>query len=236
MTERTYYAIGDVHGEAERLGVLHGYIFEDAQSLGVTPTIVHVGDYIDRGPDSRGVIAQILSLDQRADVDTVSLMGNHEVLMLRAYDSTSLERYATWSLNGGDETVASYKRANGSADDWRNAVDAEHIAWLRTLPTIWRDEARNITFVHGGIDPKTFPKCDPEIHMWTRSEKFFDTAQWPKRRQLDGLLVVHGHTPTRDQAPDVSEQRINIDTGVCYGGPLTCAVLAPREGPRFLRA
>ncbi len=66
-----------------------------------------------------------------------------------------------------------------------------------TLPTMHRDEARGLVFVHGGIDPKTFPNESDEIRMWTRSEKFFQIARWPDRDELKQILVVHGHTPTR---------------------------------------
>jgi serine/threonine protein phosphatase 1 len=99
-----------------------------------------------------------------------------------------------------------------------------------------RDEQRKLVFVHGGIDPKMFPNCSDEIRMWTRSEKFFRSARWPDRHELKNILVVHGHTPTDDFEPDLQPRRINIDTGACFGGPLTSVVLAPGEPPRFLRA
>lgn len=141
-----------------------------------------------------------------------------------------------WAENGGDETIASYKRANGDSDDWRDAIDKSHITWLRTLPAIWRDEARKLVFVHGGIDPTTFPNCSDELRMWTRSDKFFSVSRWPARPELEGICVVHGHTPTHDFEPHYNLQRINVDTGACFGGPLTCVVLAPAQKPRFLRA
>ncbi len=72
--------------------------------------------------------------------------------------------------------------------------------------------------------------------MWTRSRKFFKSERWPERDKLKDLLVVHGHTPTDDFEPYVERRRINVDTGACFGGPLTCAVLAPNAAVRFLRA
>ena len=72
--------------------------------------------------------------------------------------------------------------------------------------------------------------------MWTRSEKFFKSERWPDRAELKDIIVVHGHTPTRDFEPDQQRRRINVDTGACYGGPLTSVVLAPDQTPRFLRA
>jgi serine/threonine protein phosphatase 1 len=125
---------------------------------------------------------------------------------------------------------------NGVRHDWRDSVDASHVHWMRALPTLLHDEPRRLVFVHAGIDPTTFPNCDAGVRLWTRSDKFFDPGRWPKRRELEGLLVVHGHTPTHDFAPHVNPRRINIDTGACFGGPLTCVVLAPGEAPRFLFA
>jgi serine/threonine protein phosphatase 1 len=99
-----------------------------------------------------------------------------------------------------------------------------------------RDEPRGLVFVHGGIDPWRFPNCTDEVKMWTRSRTFFRSRDWPDREEVRDLLVVHGHTPTADFEPDWEPRRINVDTGACFGGPLTCAVLAPGEKARFLRA
>lgn len=230
MSDRIYYAIGDVHGEEDKLARLHDAIREDARRLGVAPFIVHLGDLIDRGPDSRGVIARIMALQEQS----VTLRGNHEELMLNAYRNLEPTGMYWWAENGGVETILSYMTANGDADDWREAIDAAHIDWLAGLPVIWRDEARGLVFVHAGIDPRTFPRCSDEVRMWTRARAFYDSPRWPERDELRDILVVHGHTPTDGFAPDVQPRRINVDTGACFGGPLTCAVLAPAEAPRFL--
>jgi serine/threonine protein phosphatase 1 len=234
MSDCTYYAIGDVHGEVDKLDDLLHRIREDAMQRKAPHKLVFLGDLIDRGPDSRRVVARVMHL--AASENAVALRGNHEELMLHAYDKTESIGVYHWAMNGGDETIWSYEAANGPADDWRTAIDKDHIAWLRGLPTLWRDEARRIAFVHGGIDPHTFPECGDDLRMWTRSDKFFDTRRWPDRPELEGLLVVHGHTPTTDLAPHIDARRINVDTGACFGGPLTCVVLAPSEAPRFLSA
>ncbi|MEZ5938799.1 MAG: hypothetical protein R3C52_11350, partial [Hyphomonadaceae bacterium] len=78
------------------------------------------------------------------------------------------------------------------------------------------------------------PGCSEQVRLWTRSRKFFDSAAWPERPELDGLLVVHGHTPTSDFAPDIQARRINIDTGACFGGPLSAVMLKPGEDPSFI--
>lgn len=234
MSDCTYYAIGDVHGEIEKLDQLLHYIREDALARKVTHRIVFLGDLIDRGPDSRRVIERAIHLSSTEDA--IVLKGNHEELMLHAYDKRESVGIYWWCENGGDETITSYMTANGVCDDWRDAIDKSHIAWLRTRPVMVRDEARGLVFVHGGIDPRVFPGCTDEVRMWTRSNNFLDTRRWPKRPELDSICVIHGHTPTADFEPFLHERRINIDTGACFGGPLTAVALAPNERPRFLRA
>lgn len=234
MADLTYYAIGDVHGEIEKLDRLLEHIRADASFAKTAYKIVFLGDLIDRGPDSRGVIERVMALC--ASGEAQALKGNHEELMLHAMAKQESIGVYFWAENGGDETILSYARVNGFKDDFRDAIDSAHVTWLRTLPVMIRDEERRLVFVHGGIDPGTFPNCSDEIRMWTRSQKFFNTSRWPKRAELEGVMVVHGHTPTDDFEPDVSDRRINVDTGACFGGSLTAAVLAPNANPRFLRA
>ena len=234
MSDVIYYAIGDVHGEIGKLDRLIDHIREDVERLGAVHRIVFLGDLVDRGPDSRGVVERVKALCSSGEA--VAVKGNHEEMMLHALDQRESIGIYFWAENGGDETILSYVRANGYADDFRDAIDPEHVGWLRGLPAIVRDEARKLVFVHGGIDPATFPNCTDEVRMWTRSQKFFDPGRWPARPELEGVVVVHGHTPTHDFKPHSNPRRINVDTGACFGGPLTAAVLAPGEGPRFLHA
>lgn len=235
MTDTTYYAIGDVHGELEKLDRLLGFIRDDAKHAGGGAyKIVFLGDLVDRGPESRAVMERVIALVEAGEA--VAIRGNHEELMLHAYENHESVSVYHWAVNGGDETIASYKEANGRSDDWRDAIDKAHIRWLHNLKTIFRDEERGLVFVHGGIDPQTFPNCSDEIRMWTRSNKFFKTRLWPEREELKDVLVVHGHTPTDDFRPEREDRRINVDTGACFGGPLTCVVLTKDAAPRFLCA
>lgn len=234
MSDLHYYAIGDVHGEIDKLDRLLDYIREDARYLGVAYKIVFLGDLIDRGPDSRAVVERARAAVEAGEA--VAVKGNHEELMLHAYANYESVGVYFWAENGGDETIAAYKRANGDHDDWRNAIDRHHISWLRSLPVTFQVEARGLVFVHAGIDPKLFPACSDEVRMWTRSHKFYDPGRWPDRPELEGLCVVHGHTPTHDFRPHINPRRINVDTGACFGGPLTSVVLAPEQKPRFLSA
>lgn len=234
MSDCTYYAIGDVHGELAKLETLLGYVRDDAATRSVEHRIVFLGDLIDRGAESRAVVACAKRMTEEGKA--LAIKGNHEELMLHAIDHNESVGIYWWATNGGDETITSYQRANGPKDNWREAIDRDHVSWLRSLPVMLRDEQRKLVFVHGGIDPKMFPNCSDEIRMWTRSEKFFNEKRWPQREELRDILVVHGHTPTDDFEPDHQPRRINVDTGACFGGPLTSVVLAPGEKPYFLRA
>ena len=241
MTQTIWFAIGDVHGEAGKLAELHAAIFDRIAFEGGSAGIVHLGDYVDRGPASRTVIERIIGLEQNhannEQIEVWSLKGNHELMMLDALSGGAPGKYANWLVNGGRETLASY-----GVDDpdelpsVREAIPDQHIEWMRNLPSLLHIESDRLAFVHAGIDPKKFPDCSDEHRLWTRSQKFFDTGRWPSRQELDGLTVVHGHTPTTDNQPKVMNRRINIDTGACFGGPLTAVMLKPGQSPQFLRA
>lgn len=235
MSDLTYYAIGDVHGEIDKLDRLLEYIRVDAARCGSQYKIVFLGDLIDRGPDSRAAVERVMAAT--ASGEALALKGNHEELMLHAYEKTESIGVYWWAENGGDETIASYMTINGVQDDWREAIDKAHISWLRSLPVMFRDEVRGFVFVHAGIDPWRFPNCSDEVKLWTRSQTFYRSGDWPDRDELREInVVVHGHTPTTDFEPDWQRRRINVDTGACFGGPLTAVVLAPGGGPRFLHA
>jgi serine/threonine protein phosphatase 1 len=239
MAEDTvYFAIGDVHGESGKLARLHDAVLARIAAAGAPAAIVHLGDYVDRGPDSRGVIDRILALEADARAsgrwEVVSLLGNHEQMMLTALLAPDAEAAEHWTRNGGAEALKSYGATPGDPD-WRSHAPAEHLAFLRRLKTLHLDPARRLAFVHAGIDPATFPACSDDTRVWTRSPRFMADQGWPDRPELDGLTVVHGHTPTPEFAPVRTARRINVDTGACYGGPLTAVVLAPGAEPEFIR-
>lgn len=230
-----YYAIGDIHGLADRLATLHALILADIAEHGSPCHIVHLGDYVDRGPDSRGVIERLRAFEmamQGSRVRVSNLMGNHEAMLLDAL-AGDREALRLWLGNGGTEAVASYSRA--SLTGFPQCIDEEHRDWLSALPDMVRG-ARGLVFVHAGIEPAIFPLDDLEQRLWTRSKRFFQDENWPARSQLSGIRVVHGHTPTATLEPYESSRRINLDTGAVFGGPLTCAVIAPDAPVRYLTA
>jgi serine/threonine protein phosphatase 1 len=238
MAAPIYFAIGDVHGEAAKLAELHGAILDRIAFEKAPARIIHLGDYVDRGPDSRGVIQRIMALEalfaNNPAVDVISLMGNHEQMMLDAYDSAA--EPSTWLTQGGAEAVKSYIDASDiSSASWRDAIPSSHIAWMRRLPPIYRDEPRKLVFVHAGIEPASFPNESDRIYLWTRSDRFFTDENWPERDELNGLTVIHGHTP-KSFEPEIDPRRINIDTAACFGGPLTAVMLKEGERPVFMRA
>ena len=237
MAGLIYFAIGDVHGESRKLGELHAAILEHIAFEGAPARIIHLGDYVDRGPDTKGVIERVMALEARfandPSISVTSLKGNHEQMMLDAYDRTA--DAGGWWSQGGAEAADSYAGGSGLAgQDWRETIPPEHISWMRGLESIVFDRERAIAFVHAGIEPASFPDCADAVRLWTRSDRFFDHANWPEREELKNLLVVHGHTP-RSYQPENFPHRINVDTGACFGGPLTAVMLKDGETPQFLR-
>jgi serine/threonine protein phosphatase 1 len=214
------YAIGDIHGLLDRLRSLVARCEADAD--GQPMRFVFVGDYIDRGPDSRGVVEFLIDLQSRRGDDVVFLMGNHESLALAAIDSNL--NVGHWLLNGGDMTLDSYGIASAQE------LPADHVAWLRALP-LRHDDGRRL-FVHAGIHPAR-PLDDQDDHdlIWIREPFLSDPRDY-------GRLIVHGHTPIRAGMPDVRPNRVNIDTGAVFGNALTAAIFTDdrTEAIGFLQA
>jgi serine/threonine protein phosphatase 1 len=226
------YAIGDVHGCATRLEALHAQIRDDLASRPVAePTVVHLGDYIDRGEDSAGVLARLLRpFSAEPSPRVINLAGNHEAMMLAAFHSTAQggrdDSVMHWLANGGADTLASWGLPPRSRPtEWRERIPAEHIRFLGGLSLL--HQQGGYIFVHAGLRPGVpLGKQTRDDMLWIR-EPFLSF-----KGELPGA-VVHGHTPEHN--PTVRPNRIGVDTGAVMGGALTCAVLeADRVG--FLRA
>ncbi|MEW5725640.1 MAG: metallophosphoesterase family protein, partial [Thermodesulfobacteriota bacterium] len=164
-------------------------------------TLIFIGDYVDRGPNSAGVIDHILGLKQWSE-NVICLRGNHEQLLLDFLEGRNI---GTFIYNGGQMTIDSYGGPEGG-------IPEEHYEFLRTLPYYWQNE--DYIFVHAGLrDGVPLDKQDERDMLWIREE--FITSDYDH-----GKRVIYGHTPTRK--PVVMRNKIGIDTGAVYGGHLTC--------------
>ena len=211
------YAIGDSHGCAERLAELHAEIAaHDAASRPVERLmVVHLGDYVDRGYDSAGVLALLQDGPAIPGAEVVNLLGNHEQMMLAAMDPRAEEEVVRfWLDNGGAETLESYGADPHDMRSWA-AVPRRDLDLIARMPAALPIGGYFLT--HAGVRPGIpFAQQDPMDLAWIR-EPFLS---WRGRLEA---VVVHGHTPS--EGPEVLEHRIGIDTGAVFGGPLTCAVL-----------
>ena len=214
------YAIGDIHGSLAKLRRLVARCQEHAR--GQPAHFVFLGDYIDRGPQSAGVVRYLIELQSQYPEQIVPLKGNHEAMALDIIDGATPEDF--WLVQGGAETLMSYRVA-AARDLPRGDVD-----WMRALP-LCHDDGRRF-FVHAGVDPqKPLTSQDAADLIWIREPFLSDPRDY-------GRLIVHGHTPLETDTPDLRGNRLNIDTGAVFGGPLTAAIFtdAQTEPIGFLQA
>jgi serine/threonine protein phosphatase 1 len=211
------YAVGDVHGHPDKLRRLHAAIAADLAARPVSyATLVHLGDYIDQGPDSAGVVA-LLADDGPpvAGVRVVNLLGDHERMLL---DALNGDRAAAtdWLWAGGREALASWGLSPGlPREEWETALPASHIAFLRGLELSYREG--DYVFVHAGIRPGMALDRQTTDDLVTMRQPFL----WSE--DDFGFVVVHGHSSTPSVV--IGKNRIALDTGAGLGEKLTCAVL-----------
>ncbi|MDH7570985.1 MAG: metallophosphoesterase family protein [Armatimonadota bacterium] len=197
----THIAIGDIHGMLNLLDALLARLPQEGH-------LVFLGDYLDRGPNSCGVINRLIRLARQRPC--TFLRGNHEEMALAVLNGARRMKSA-WIESGGDATLRSYR--------WRR-IGRKHRLFLRE--TCYFYETENFLFVHASIPPGLTPaqcvEIDPGQLLWPRFEE--TDYHW-------GKLVIHGHT--RVAQPVEAPNRINIDTGAGHGGPLTALLLPERE-------
>lgn len=229
---RRVYAVGDVHGHLDQLVAIHDAIRADLADRPVArPVLVHLGDLIDRGPSSAGVIDLLSRGQPVAGVPVVNLMGNHEWMFLTAIAQRDHASVDHWLDNGGVETLASWGiRAGMPVGRWVDVVPRNHLLFLRGLPAWWQRDG--CVFVHAGVRPGiALTEQKWTDLLWIRDT--FLEHRGPPLPDAPDVVVVHGHTPS--PRPVVRPHRIGVDTGAGRLGPLTCAVL-DTDGVRFLQA
>lgn len=224
------YAVGDIHGQVTMLRALLECLRE--QPLRPEDTLVFLGDYIDRGEDSCAVIETLLELRAQHN-DTIFLRGNHEQMMLAARDGTPpkylaeqdalelSEVFQIWLANGGVEALNSYG-LTWSVEDlprWWETIPEAHWTFLRDTQMEYITERYH--FVHAGILPPGARWDEEGIasdpRLWIR-EPFLSG-----RADFGGRIVVFGHTPQQSGRPLLKKNKIGLDTGAVFGGPLTAA-------------
>jgi serine/threonine protein phosphatase 1 len=211
------YAVGDIHGCMDRLAALHELIAEDIAGRPVEhTTLVHLGDYVDRGTDSAQVVDWLINRPPVPADEIVNLMGNHEHMMLAAVAGGDKEAPSHWLSNGGADSLLSWGISRlVPPSEWAARIPLQHLLFLRDLAISHR--VGPYLFVHAGIMPGVpLDKQNRHDMIWIREPFLSSKAD-------HGAIIVHGHTPKRE--PVIQPNRIAIDTGAVLGGALTCVVL-----------
>ena len=234
MIDNLIYAVGDIHGCYDQLVELVNMIDSDAQ--GREYKIIFLGDYIDRGPKSKQVIDYLMELDKGKHI---FLKGNHEDMLVNAIVTESSIYLVDLHLNnGGKETAQSYGIDVSQYDcneirptqtkqfliDYKKALGF-HLEWIKSLKLYYVEN--NYVFVHAGIHPlRSMEEQDEQTLLWTRKLKEIDFYGYKYK-------VVHGHTAILK--PEVTNTRINIDTGCCWTKKLTAAIIKNGKLEGFLQ-
>ncbi len=226
------YAIGDIHGYPNALDSVHQKIEADIAEHPIDRVqIVYLGDYIDRGPDSKGVIDRLVERELFApDIEHVFLLGNHEDAM-NSYIQNNLDAsgmHAEWLKYGGLETLESYGvvpnmgvtqdvRIAQISNDLELAMPTSHKEFFKNLKLY--HEVGGYLFVHAGIKPGV------KLSKQVKQDLTFTRQPFMSDERMHPWRVVHGHTPPKDLQLDVRPNRINVDTGLYMGGTLTAAII-----------
>jgi diadenosine tetraphosphatase ApaH/serine/threonine PP2A family protein phosphatase len=216
------YAIGDIHGRADLLARLLTII--DADIAARAPRrilLILIGDYVDRGPSSRGVVDLILR--RQASFELIALKGNHDTYPLRLMKRPSV--FAEWRSLGGIETLMSYglepkfsmneTELNKFVNTLKDTIPVSHIEFFsRLVPSF---SFGDFFFAHAGVRPQvTLDRQREDDLLWIRDEFLDYEGHFDK-------MIVHGHTPVDEI--DYRTNRINIDTGAYATGRLSALVI-----------
>lgn len=215
------YAIGDVHGQRAQLDAVHALIRKDLLEQPVARAhIIHLGDYIDRGPASAECLQLLVDGSPVPGVPCTNLLGNHEQMLLNTLANP--RDSDLWLSNGGQATLLSWGiDPESDPSQWIELIPAPQLKFLRSLLPML--QLGRYLFVHAGVRPGIRLALQvPADLLWIRRE-FLD---WEGTMLPDapGLRIVHGHTPSLE--PELRPNRLGIDTNAARGGKLTCAALS----------
>ncbi|CAN7730262.1 metallophosphoesterase family protein [Rhizobium sp. LjRoot258] len=192
------FAIGDIHGCLTQMEAMLRWIEPYGRG-----TVIFLGDYVDRGPNSRGVVERLIAGPKSPEWKWIALKGNHEDMMVGAMEGRYEESW--WLASGGIETVQSYG----------GLIPQAHLDWADRLPLIHSDQYR--MFVHAGVKDGVYLEDQtPHDLMWTRFTPSDSNEFWGKH-------LVHGHTPSAHN-PRTIGNRTNVDSACVFDGRLSCAV------------
>ncbi|TWT52454.1 Serine/threonine-protein phosphatase 1 [Rubripirellula amarantea] len=200
-----HLAIGDVHGCLDALLALVDFV-----GIRDDDVVVTLGDYVDRGPDTCGVLDWLIKFDQTHGL--VPLRGNHEIMMLEARNDDYGK--VRWGKFGGIQALESYEDREGNVTDLSDIPDSHWRFLLNRLLPYY--ETQSHIFVHASVDPSE-PMTEQSDHMlfWHQYSKSFPG-------HVSGKTVVCGHTSQSSGIPITNGHAICIDTAACRGGWLTC--------------
>lgn len=212
---RRIYVIGDIHGSIAKLRDLHGQIGADLKARPVASALLlHLGDYVDKGGDSRAVLDYLIEEDAVPGTDMLNLTGNHEETMLAALDGDGAAA-ADWLWGGGRATLESWGiDPESPREAWPEHFSPKHLRFLRRLHL--HHQEGGYLFVHAGIRPGI------ALEDQSREDLIRIRHDFLGSERDHGVVVVHGHTAGFQ--PVVRDNRICLDTAAWSGGPLTCGV------------
>jgi serine/threonine protein phosphatase 1 len=222
--EMMEYAIGDVHGCLDELREALDWCAADADSQGLSGRVHLLGDYVDRGPDSKGVLDLLMHGSQDAHIQWLPIMGNHDEILALAWRGPTVATHAQlWWEHGGQQTLQSFGwnpvgRLPGHLAEF---IDWSYIEFIESLPhaTVTQD----VLFVHAGIRPG-IPLESQALH-----DVLYIRGEFMRSQEDFGRIVVHGHTPNRNEHPQVYSNRVALDSGCFASGSLSIAAFAPGE-------
>lgn len=217
---KSAYIIGDIHGCLDKLNTLYSKISSRVDFK--NSKLIFVGDYIDRGPDSAGVIDMVMKLQSDSD-NVIALKGNHEMMLVDSDEGG--DDLGMFLYNGGSQTLSSYNFIeNGyNINEIKEIVGARHFNWMKNLPTYC--EYGEVAVAHAGIDMEDLLAGEhtEQQLLWSRKLRKHPHALYK--------FTVHGHTPMNEAF--INQYVAYIDTGAVFGGKLTCLYIPDVYNPIY---